>query len=60
MGNGLSNDCVKESEQIQTVVPSYLKLASQKIVDFSGRVEDWQKWKIELYELLLDLDTILS
>ena len=25
--------------------PSGLKLESQRIVDFNGRVEDWQKWK---------------
>jgi hypothetical protein len=25
--------------------PSGLKLESQRIVDFSGKVEDWQKWK---------------
>eukprot|EP00957_Ditylum_brightwellii_P184042 14019135-Ditylum_brightwellii.AAC.1 len=24
---------------------SGLKLESQRIVDFSGKVEDWQKWK---------------
>eukprot|EP00957_Ditylum_brightwellii_P049909 3783033-Ditylum_brightwellii.AAC.1 len=28
------------------VIPlSSLKLASQKIVEFSRRIEDWQKWK---------------
>ena len=25
--------------------PSGLKLESQRIVDFSGKVEGWQKWK---------------
>eukprot|EP00957_Ditylum_brightwellii_P204108 15337739-Ditylum_brightwellii.AAC.1 len=29
------------------VIPSSsLKLALQKIVEFSGRIKDWQKWKI--------------
>eukprot|EP00957_Ditylum_brightwellii_P100762 7679916-Ditylum_brightwellii.AAC.1 len=25
--------------------PSGLKLESQRIVDFSGKIKDWQKWK---------------
>eukprot|EP00957_Ditylum_brightwellii_P043477 3296092-Ditylum_brightwellii.AAC.1 len=28
-----------------TTLPSNLKLESQKIIEFTGRSEDWQKWK---------------
>eukprot|EP00957_Ditylum_brightwellii_P051228 3883445-Ditylum_brightwellii.AAC.1 len=44
MGNRASRDTTK-SNTTHNITPSNLKLASQRITEFSGKVDEWQKWK---------------
>ena len=43
----MGNSWTKNEKEIQSGIngPAALKLASQKIVEFSGKIDEWQRWK---------------